>query len=75
MTVLMVAWWCFMYRWGWVEWPEESSFHYMYPFFADFVIFTASVLCDHFRRRAMESAPLAVSLPQPITDSVLAPTE
>jgi hypothetical protein len=75
MTVLMVAWWCFMYRWGWVEWPEESSFHYMYPFFADFVIFTASVLCDHFRRRALEAAPLAVSLPQPISDSVLAPTE
>jgi hypothetical protein len=54
MTLVMVAWWCFMYRWGWVEWPEESSFHYMYPFFADLVVFTASVLCDYYRCRKTE---------------------
>jgi hypothetical protein len=75
MTVLMVAWWCFMYRWGWVEWPEESSFHYMYPFFADFTVFTASVLCDHFRNRTIEASSLSTSITRRVSAEALAPAE
>ncbi len=53
MTVVMLIWWTFMYRWGWVEFPSESSVHYMAPFFADLAVVAASVLCD-FRRRTTE---------------------
>ena len=54
MTILMLVWWCFMYRYGWVEWPSESALHYMSPFFADLAIFAASTLCNRGGRRPKE---------------------
>ena len=50
MTIVMLVWWFFMYRYGWVEFPSESSLHYMSPFFADFAVFAASTLCNLQRR-------------------------
>jgi hypothetical protein len=55
MTVVMLGWWAFMYRWGWVEWPSEGALHYMYPFFADFAAFAASALADY--RRHVRASP------------------
>jgi hypothetical protein len=54
MTIIMLAWWCTLFRWSWVQFSSESALRYAAPFFVNLVAAATSVFADHHRRLSHE---------------------